>query len=85
MQMEVVLKEYGNETYHKDKEKIQDELLLRTTIKDPGYTSKYFDVLMWWRVEGTIKFKELSVAANIFWESQHITGFKNEYLVGVFI
>jgi hypothetical protein len=66
MQMEVVLNKYGNETYHKDKEKIQNELSMRTTIKDPGYTSKYFDVLMWWRVEGTIKFKELSVAANFF-------------------
>jgi hypothetical protein len=77
MQMENLMNEYGNENYRKEKMKEENELTYRLTeIRDPGYTSKFFDVLTWWRVEGTIKFKELSIAANIFLGKPTHNGFQ---------
>jgi hAT family C-terminal dimerisation region len=65
MDMENWLDENGNIEYFLEKTKNPKYLKERLTIKDPGYTSKYFDVLKWWKLEGSVKYKELSVAANI--------------------
>jgi hypothetical protein len=77
MDMETWLNEYGNEEYQSVRSKKPKEIESRIIeIKDPGYTSKFFNVLTWWKVEGSIKFKELSVVANIFLGKPTHNGFQ---------
>jgi hypothetical protein len=77
MHMVTWLDEHGNEAYHLEKEKNQAELeYCINIVKHPEYASKYFDVLTWWKVEGSKKFKELSLAANIFLGKPTHNGFQ---------
>jgi hAT family C-terminal dimerisation region len=77
MQIESWLKEYGNDAYHKECQNNPKRLQHRITVmKDPEYTSKFFEVLSWWRIEGSIKFKELSVVANIILGKPTHNGFQ---------
>lgn len=51
MQMETWLNEYGNQDYHLEKQKNPKRLHKNiVVIKDPGLTSRFFDVLTWWKV-----------------------------------
>jgi uncharacterized protein YnzC (UPF0291/DUF896 family) len=80
------LDEYGNDLYRSEKLKNPKELERRTRMKDPGYTSKFFDVLTWWRVEGIIKFKELGVGANIILGKPTHNGFQERvFSQGVYV
>jgi hAT family C-terminal dimerisation region len=77
MHMVTWLDKHGNEAYHLEKWKNQIELKYCTNmVKHPEYASKYFDVLTWWKVEGSKRFKELSLAANIFLGKPAHNGFK---------
>jgi hypothetical protein len=77
MNMEAWLDVYGNKNYLNEKAKNPLELKERINkIKDPGYIAKFFDVLTWWKVEGAIKFKQLSVAANVFLGKPTHNGFQ---------
>lgn len=58
-----VLKTIGNETYEKEKNTIVAERI--TIMKDVYYCYRYFDVLKWWKFQGSEKCPMLSVAAAI--------------------
>lgn len=77
MNMVQWLDENGNDNYQA--EKINNSSVLYTkigTFTDAGYTSRFFDVLKWWKLVGDIKYKELGVAAAIFLGKPTHNGFQ---------
>jgi hypothetical protein len=63
MNMMLTLEQYGNELYKND---ILCNLVNRSKISiycDAIYVAKYFDLLMWWKQEGSRSFVEISCAA----------------------
>jgi hypothetical protein len=83
MQMKNLMNKYGNENYHKEKAKDQNELTLRLTeIRDPGYTSNFFNVLHGGGLKVQSSSKNLVLLLTYFWGSPRTMGFKSGYLVG---
>ena len=63
MNMIVVLEQYGNELHKND---IKCNVINRSMIVkycDAVYVAKYFDLLLWWKQEGSRSFAEVSCAA----------------------
>ena len=63
MNMTLVLEQYGNEIYRNE---MECNLIHRSKIakyRDAAYVAKYFDLLKWWKQEGSRSFVEVSCAA----------------------
>lgn len=69
------LRKFGNEKYHKEKNKI-DELRIKAPIRDGHYAHKFFDVLKWWEIIGAKRWPCLSNAAAIILGKPSHNGFQ---------
>lgn len=67
----------GNKAYAVEKKNNGKLLELKITEgADAGYTSKFFDVLQWWKLVGDKKYGELGIAASIFLGKPTHNGFQ---------
>ena len=67
----------GNKAYELEKKNNGKLLALKITEgTDAGYTSKFFDVLQWWKLVGDKKYGELGIAATIFLGKPTHNGFQ---------
>lgn len=77
MDMMSWLDEHGNKKYELEKKNNPNLLFIKIVQgTDAGYTSRFFDVLQWWKIVGENKYGELAVAASIFLGKPSHNGFQ---------
>ena len=77
MDMTTWLDEHGNKKYEIEKKNNPNLLFIKISQgTDAGYTSRFFDVLKWWKIVGEKKYGEVAVAASIFLGKPSHNGFQ---------